>query len=94
MKDLEGKYPEKDAKEIKDRIADLKKLLDVKEKDIAAVKKATDALNEVAQKAATALYQQAAAAHAKEHPHDAQGKSDENVVDAEFEEKGEKKKNK
>ncbi len=59
LKDFEGKVNEKEIKDIKDKIAELKKLMEPKDKDIPAIKKKLDELNELAQKAATELYQKA-----------------------------------
>ena len=50
---------EKEIKQIKDKINELKKLMEVKEKDIPEIKKKLDELTEIAQKAATELYQKA-----------------------------------
>ena len=59
LKDFEGKIDEKEIKQIKDKISELKKLMEVKEKDIPEIKKKLDELTEIAQKAATELYQKA-----------------------------------
>jgi len=59
LKDFEGKIDEKEIKQIKDKINELKKLMEVKEKDIPEIKKKLDELTEIAQKAATELYQKA-----------------------------------
>ncbi|MBI4450416.1 Hsp70 family protein, partial [Candidatus Woesearchaeota archaeon] len=85
LKELEGKYGENDAKEIKDRVAELKKLLEAKERDVAAIKSSMEKLNEVAQKAATDLYQKAAQEAAKGKP-----EAGEDVVDAEVVDKKKK----
>ncbi|MBW3018657.1 molecular chaperone DnaK [Candidatus Woesearchaeota archaeon] len=75
LKDLKGKYP--DAKAIQDKIEELKKLLKEEKKDIAAIKAKTEELTQIAQKAATELYQKA---QSQEKPKD-------EAVDAEFKEK-------
>ncbi|MBI4145555.1 molecular chaperone DnaK [Candidatus Woesearchaeota archaeon] len=87
MKDLEGKVPEADVKAVKDAAAGLKKLLEVKEKDLALIKKATDELQQLVQKASTELYQKAVKHPAGAHEHKDEGPE---VVDAEFQEKGKK----
>lgn len=89
LKELEGKYPEKDAKEIKDKLEALKKLLKEEKKDIAKIKKATEELTEKAQKAATEMYQKAAQEQQAQKGAQA-GKPEEDVVDAEFKEKDKK----
>ncbi len=66
MKDLEGKIDKEELEEMKKKTAELKELMNAKEKAIEAVKKKTEELNEVAQKAATKLYQKASAEHAEE----------------------------
>ena len=85
LKDLEGKVDDKSVKSIKDKAAVLKKLLEAKEKDVAKIKKATDELQQIVQKASTELYQKVNKEQAK------QEKSEE-VVDAEFEDKTKKAK--
>jgi len=82
LKDLEGKVDAKDVTAIKDESAGLKKLLEAKDKDLALIKKATDELQQLVQKASTELYQKASA-HQK-GPHEHKG----DTVDAEFKEKG------
>jgi molecular chaperone DnaK len=81
FKDLEGKVPEKETKEIKDKIASLKKLVEAEKKDYAKLKKAMDELNDIAQKAGAELYKKAAEAQAKEGKGKEPGQDD--VVDAE-----------
>lgn len=61
LKDVEGKIDKKEIEEITKKIDELKKLLEPKEKDITALKKKMDELNDIAQKAMTAMYQKAAA---------------------------------
>jgi len=84
LKDLEGKVDAKATKDIKEQADELKKLLSEKERDVAKIKKASDALQQTVQKASTELYQKVGKEQAK------QEKSEE-VVDAEFEDKGKKK---
>jgi molecular chaperone DnaK len=91
FKDLEGKVPEKELKEVRSRIDNLKKLLEPEKKDLAKIKAAVDELNDYAQKAGAELYKKAAEAQAaKEGKGKAHGPSaeeetasDEDVVDAE-----------
>jgi len=97
LKELEGKYPEAEAKKIKEKIDAVKKLLKEEKKDIPAIKKATDELTEIAQKAATELYKQAGQAQGAQNSGTSQTENPDqkttgsqkgpDVVDAEFEEK-------
>ncbi len=73
LKDFEGKVDEKEVKDIKEKIAELKSLLSASTRDIATIKKKLDECNHLLHKAATELYQKAA--KAKSNPDD--------VVDAE-----------
>ncbi|PIN75003.1 molecular chaperone DnaK [Candidatus Woesearchaeota archaeon CG10_big_fil_rev_8_21_14_0_10_37_12] len=61
LKDFEGKVKEEEIKQIKDKIEDLKKLLAASPRDFVTIKKKLDETNEVFHKAATELYQKAAA---------------------------------
>lgn len=97
FKDLEGKVPEKDLAQVKDKIAGLKKLLEPEKKDHAKIKAAVDELNEFAQKAGAELYKKAAEAQAAKDAASGKGgkgssaesddadntASDDDVVDAE-----------
>lgn len=85
VKELEGKYDKKDLDAIKAKVKELKELLKAEKKDIAAIKKKSDELTQIAQKAATELYQKAA----KERQAKQQKTSDkkDDVVDADFKEK-------
>ena len=83
LKDLEGKVDAKATKDIKAKADDLKKLL-AEKADVAKIKKASDELQQIVQKASTELYQKVNKEQAK------QEKSEE-VVDAEFVDKGKKK---
>lgn len=110
LKDFEGKVPEKEIKEIKDKVAGLKKLLAEQKKDAAAIKKVMDDLTAVVQKASTELYAKAGKGasgsegrstqndgrgtrNEERDTHDAERntQNDDNVVDAEFEEKKKRK---
>ncbi|MBW3002288.1 molecular chaperone DnaK [Candidatus Woesearchaeota archaeon] len=79
LKDFEGKIDEAVIKDIKAKTEDLKKLMAEKEKDTAKIKAKLDELNQIAQKAATELYQKAGA---QQQPGAEQEKK-EDVVDAE-----------
>ncbi|MBT3406174.1 molecular chaperone DnaK [Candidatus Woesearchaeota archaeon] len=95
LKEFEGKVDEAKIKGIKDKIDELKKLLEPEQKNVAALKAKIEEVNKVAQEAATELYQKAAAEQAekqKEAPSE-DGKKEEDVVDAQFkEEKKDEKK--
>ena len=100
FKDLEGKVPEKEIGEIKGKILELKELLKPAEKDVPAIKKKVDEINEMVQKMSTELYQKAGAQYQQQHGQQQQtdeeaeekkSKNDENVVDADYEVKDEKK---
>mgnify|MGYP001214119143 CR=1 FL=1 len=97
FKDVEGKVPAKELEEVKGKIMELKELLKPAEKDVAAIKKKMDEVNQMVQKMSTELYQKAAQQQskpsggpAKEGPK----KKDEKVVDADYEVKGDEKKKK
>jgi molecular chaperone DnaK len=96
LKDLEGKVDKKDIKAIEKHVDDLKKLLDNDKKDIEAIKKKLEEVNEVVQKASTEMYQKVAEEQAKAQKGQAEqskdGKKDEKVVDADFEEVKDEKK--
>ncbi len=105
FKDLEGKVPEKELGDIKGKILELKELLKPAEKDVPALQKKMDEINEMVQKMSTELYQKAGAQYKQEHPQESGEQSneghsgnnhpkDENVVDADYEVKDEGKKGK
>ncbi len=77
LKEFEGKVSEKEIKDIKDKIDELKKLLAESSRDPARIKQKLEECNKVLHAAATALYQKAGKAQAKPA-----GKEDD-VVDAE-----------
>jgi len=106
MKDMEGKVDEAKLKPLKLEIEELKKLLEPEKKDIETIKKKLDELEKLAQDAATEMYQKAQQEYAKTHPKEGEqappggdkpddkkteAKSDEKVVDADFEVEDEKK---
>ncbi|MCX6708856.1 MAG: molecular chaperone DnaK [Candidatus Woesearchaeota archaeon] len=76
MKDFEGKVSEKEIKDVKDKIDELKKLMAESPRDPAKIRKKLDECNQVLHAAATALYQKAGKAKEAKA-----GKED--VVDAE-----------
>jgi molecular chaperone DnaK len=104
LKEMEGKADEKKLKEIKEKVDELKKLMKPEKKDIAAIKKKLEEITQVAQAAATEMYQKVAAEQAKKQASERKGKEEkkeedtgtkEKVVDAEVvEEEKEKKKKK
>ncbi len=82
LKDFEGKVKNEKIDNIKSKIEELKKLLTEEPKDASKIKTKLEELNQIVQEASTELYQQAS--QKQEEPKD-------NVRDAEFEEKKEKK---
>jgi len=104
FKDLEGKVPEKEIGEVKGKIIELKELLKPAEKDVQAIKKKVDEINEIVQKMSTELYQKAGQQYQQQHGQQGQQKDEgaesseeksqgngENVVDADYEVKDEEK---
>lgn len=96
MKDFEGKVDAKEISAIKEKTEELKKLMAEKEKDVAKIKTKLDELNQIAQKAATELYQKAGAKLGQappgaEQPKEAPKEKKEDVVDAEVVDDKEKK---
>ncbi|MBI3035316.1 molecular chaperone DnaK [Candidatus Woesearchaeota archaeon] len=105
FKDLEGKVPEKEIGEVKGKILELKELLKPADKDVDAIKKKMDEINEIVQKMSTELYQKAGQQYKEAHKgHTAEeggeeteeenekSKNGDNVVDADYEVKDEGKK--
>ena len=96
VKDFEGKVDAKEIEAIKEKTEELKKLMAEKEKDVAKIKAKLDELNQIAQKAATELYQKAGAKPGAEQapgaePKQAPKDKKEDVVDAEVVDDKEKK---
>ena len=84
LKDFEGKVDAAVIKDIKAKTEDLKKLMAEKEKDVAKIKAKLDELNQIAQKAATELYQKAGAKPGTQQQQEApKQEKKEDVVDAE-----------
>lgn len=104
FKDFEGKVSSKELEEVKGKILELKELLKPASKDVDAIKKKMDEINDIVQRLSTELYQKAGQQYQEAHkgreteeageeakagnPH----KKDENVVDADYEVKDEKEK--
>ncbi len=99
FKDFEGKVDSKELETVKGKIMELKELLKPDKKDVAAIKKKVDEVNQLVQKMSTEMYQKVAQEQAKKQQQGAQagpttenkGKKDEKVVDAEYKVEDEKK---
>jgi len=91
LKDLGDKVDEKDKKEAEEKIEELKKALEGTDTD--DIKKKTESLNEVAMRLATKVYEEAAKANQANEASDAaeennkDSKKDEDVAEANYEEK-------
>lgn len=83
IKDMEGKVPQSDLDALKAKMEELRSALGKEPKDIPAIKSASDALMDVAQKAATELYKKASAAQGGAQGGAGPEGEDEKVVDAE-----------
>ena len=100
FKDFEGKVDEKKVGDVKKKIDDLKKLLEPEKKDVAKIKSVLEDVNKDLQALSTEMYQKAAQEQAKQQQAGAtqddkkSGKKDEKVVDADFEEVKDEKKEK
>jgi len=103
MKDMEGKVDKAKLEPVKKHVDELKELMKPDKKDIAKIKAKVEEIEKFAQEAATEMYKKAAAEQAKKQAQ--QGKAegakkegkkgkDDNVVDAEYEVKDDKKKKK
>jgi len=106
FEDMKGKVDDAKMEEVKSDIAELKKLLEPQKKDVEEIKKKLDEINKKVQDMSVAMYQKVAEEQAK-HKHEASEgaekepagddeneESKDNVVDAEFEEKGKEKEHK
>lgn len=102
MKDMEGKVDDAKLKALKEKIEELKTLMKPEKKDAAKIKEKLEEITKVAQDAATELYKKAAEEQAKKQGQQGKERksskgredeskddkgNDENVFDAEFEEK-------
>ena len=86
LKDLGDKVDEKDKKKVEEQTADLKKALEGN--DIDDIKKKKDALNETVMALATKVYEEAAkAAQAENASNTSNDDKDNDVKEAEYEEK-------
>jgi len=105
FKDFEGKTKAEELDSVKNEIAELKKLLETEPKDVPAIKKKMDDINETLQKMSTELYQNAQQAQAEQNAgadsasngsnassEDSSEKKDEKVVDADYKEVKDKEK--
>jgi molecular chaperone DnaK len=68
LKDMEGKVAEDKIKPIKEKIAELKKLLEPADKDIDAIKQKLEEVQKILGEAATEMYQKARSEYDKSHP--------------------------
>lgn len=95
LKDMEGKVSDAEIKAVRDKTAELKKMLEQTTKDVAAIKKKLEEATEAMQKAATELYKKTGAQQ-QQHQHqntgDETSAGQDDVVDAEV--VGEKKQKK
>ncbi|RZT22297.1 MULTISPECIES: molecular chaperone DnaK [Fictibacillus] len=89
LKDLEGKVDEAEVKKAEEAKESLKKALEGN--DIEEIKKEKEALSEIVQQLSVKLYEQAAQ-QAQAQQGDAEGKADDNIVDADYEEVNDDKK--
>jgi len=84
LKELEGKVDEADIKKAEEARDELKTALE--NDDIDEIKTKRDALNEIVQEMSVKLYEQAAAQQAEAEGAEGDVQTDDNVVDADFEE--------
>ncbi len=100
LKEMEGKVEAGKLQKIKDKINELKKLLEPEQKDVKAIKTKLDETNKVFQEASTELYQKAAQEQQKQQAQQEAGqqkkekKDDEKVVDADYKMEDENKEEK
>jgi molecular chaperone DnaK len=101
FKEFEGKVDNKELESVKGKIMELEELLKPETKDVEKLKKKMDEVNEIVQKMSTELYQKAAQEQAAKQQASGKGKSaseesgeEDNVVDADYEVKDDKKKKK
>ena len=93
FKDFKGKVDSKEIEDVKKEIEGLKRLMEPEKKDVAAIKKKMQEINEKIQKMSTEMYQKVAQEQARKQAGTGTGaqteskkKTDDDVVDAEFEE--------
>ena len=85
LKELGDKADKKDKKKAEDQIKDLREALE--KDDIEDIKKKTEALSETAMQLGAKLYEQAAKENASEEKKEDNDSKDDNIKDAEYEEK-------
>ena len=83
LKDMEGKVSQADIDAVKSKIAELKKLLEPKDKDVAKIQKILEEATQVMQKAATELYQKSSAQNPQQGAQQESAQKADDVVDAE-----------
>ncbi|KYK25354.1 molecular chaperone DnaK [Euryarchaeota archaeon SM23-78] len=93
FKDFKGKVDSKEIEDVKKEIEGLKRLMEPEKKDVAAINKKMQEINEKIQKMSTEMYQKVAQEQARKQAGTGTGaqteskkKTDDDVVDAEFEE--------
>ena len=83
LEDFKGKIDDARITNVKDKIDELKKLLEQENKDVSKIKEKLDETNKMIQEMSVELYQKAGAKQTTESKEDA----NDNIKDAEFEEK-------
>jgi molecular chaperone DnaK len=93
FKDFEGKVDAKEMDDVKKDVEEIKVMLGSEKKDVSAMKKLLETVNEKIQKLSSELYQKASEEQQAAQSSAESGKADDNVVDAEVvdEDKEEKK---
>jgi len=94
LKDMEGKVDEKKIQGIKDKTAELKKLLEPEQKDVNAIKTKLEEVNKLFQEASTELYQKVSQEQQQGNTQGKEKDSKEKVVDADYKVEDEKKEKK
>ena len=99
LKEVEGKVDNKKLDEIKRHSEELKKLLQEERKDVSKIKQKMEEMNKVVQEASTELYKKVAEEQAKQQQQtktevEKDGKSDDKVVEGEYEVKDDKEEKK
>jgi molecular chaperone DnaK len=92
IKEMEGKVDAGKLQAIKEKIGELKKLLEPEEKDVTAIKSKLEEVNKLMQEASTELYQKAAQEQAQQTKEAQEEKKGEKVVDADYKVEDEKNK--
>ncbi|MFH1664036.1 MAG: molecular chaperone DnaK [archaeon] len=95
LKDMEGKVDSAKLQKIRDKTAELKKLLEPEQKNVSEIKAKLEEVNKLFQEASTELYQKAGQAQQQQQDSGAEEKpKKDKVVDADYEMKDEDKKEK